>query len=199
MRKILVSVVLALVLVVSVAVPAFAYSTTAEVTVSATPAIVSISNDPATWTMNDSGATAPGDDVIRKATTYYSNDEDNSASPSTTVVDGECRFTVTNDGTVPVDIAIDMADFVGGTDAMTNGDDGTGGVGTFGAQAYVSGAAIADAVTITVAGAAVISNLPDTASNTKKWGLEIATQTDDFTDATLTESTVTLTATEYTA
>ena len=196
MRKIIVATVLALVLVVSAAVPVFA-ATTADVTVTATPAIVSISNLPTAWTMNDSGATTPGDDAIRKATTYYSNDEDNTAAPSSTVVDSECRFTVTNDGTVNVDIEISMSDFSGGTDPMTNGDTGSAGVGTFGAKAYVSGALLSAASVITVAGTAdVIANLPHTASNTKKWGLQIATQTDDFTDSTSTTSTVTLTATE---
>ncbi len=200
MRKILVSVVLALVLVVSAAVPAFAADTD-TVTVSATPAIISIANAPTAWTMNDSTATVtPGDDVIRKATTYWSNDLGNTTSPTATVAADECRFTVTNDGTVPVDIEISMSSFVGG-DAMVNGDGGTAGAGAgvFGAEVYLVGAAIADAVNITIAGTAdVIANLPDTTGNTKKWGLEILTQSDDFTDATQQDSAVVLTATEYT-
>jgi|GEM_PF-1611224 len=198
MRRIIIATVLALVLAVSAAVPAFAFSTTADVTVSATPAIVSISNDPSAWTMNDSTATAGGDNVIRKATTYYSNDAGNLIAPAATVIDADCRFTVTNDGTVPVDIAIDMADFVGGLDPMVNSDLGTADVGKFGAKAYVSGGSNAG-TPITVAGVAdVIANLPDSTGNTKKWGLIVATQTDDFTDATLTDSAVTLTASEYT-
>lgn len=196
MRKIIVAVVLALVLVASAAIPAFA-ATTQDVTVTATPAIVSISNSPTDWTMNDSGATTPGDDAIRKATTYYSNDNDNTAAPSATVLDGECRFTVTNDGTVAIDIAISMSDFTGGTDAMLNSDGGTPGAGegVFGTEAYVSGELLSAAQAITVVGTAdVITSLA--AAGTKDWGLEIATQTDDFTDPTSTTSTVTLTATE---
>lgn len=196
MRKILVSAVLALVLMVSAAVPAFA-ATTQDVTVTATPAIVSISNTPTDWTMNDSTAITPGDDAIRKATTYYSNDADNTVAPASTVIDANCRFTVTNDGTVAVNIAISMSHFSGGTDAMLNSDGGTAGAGAgvFGAEAYVSGELLSAAPAITVAGTAnVITNLA--AAGAKKWGLEIATQTDDFTDSTSTTSTVTLTATE---
>ncbi len=195
MRKIIVAIVLALVLVVSVAVPVVA-DTTAEVTVTATPAIISISNLPIDWTMNDSGATAPGDDAIRHATTYYSNDAGNLIPPTGGgVLDAECRFTVTNDGTVNVDIAIAFADFTLGH-AMANSDTGSATATAFGARAYVSGDTTPGPA-LTVAGTAdVIINLPHTASNTKKWGLEVATRTDAFTDPTTMQATVTLTATE---
>jgi len=185
--------VLALVLVVSAAVPAFA-ADTAEVTVTATPAIISISNLPIDWTMNDSAA--GGDDAIRHATTYYSNDAGNLIPPTGAgVLDAECRFTVTNDGTVNVDIAIAFADFTSGH-AMANSDTGSATTTAFGARAYVSGDTTPGPA-LTVAGTAdVIIDLPHTESNTKKWGLEVATRTDAFTDPTSMEATVTLTATE---
>jgi len=193
MRKIIVATVLALMLVVSAAVPAFAYDTTAEVTVTATPAIISIDNAPDNWTINSTG-----DSLIRKATTYWSNDGGNTTSPTADpIAAGECRFTVTNDGTVAVDIEISMSSFTGGADPMTNSDGGTAGAaaGQFGAEAYLATQTLVSAVNLTIAGTAdVITALAST--GTQKWGIELATQTDDFTDAAETSSTVTLTATE---
>jgi len=194
MRKILVSAVLALVLVTSAAVPAFA-ADYADVTVTATPAIIAITNAPTDWTMNDSGATAPGDDAIRHASTYYSNDADNTAQPSATVDDGECRFLLTNTGTLNLDIAIAFSDFTLG-DTMPNSDTGSATATDFGAKAYVSGDSFPGSE-LTVAGTAqVIANLPHTASNTKKWGVVVYTRTDAFTSTTSMEATITLTATE---
>lgn len=188
MRKLIVSAVLALVLVVSATVPVFA-ATTADVDVTATPAFVSITNLPTTWAIN--GLT--GDSLIRPSTTYYSNPLGDETVPSTTVLDTECYFTVTNDGTVNVNIAIDFPDFTLG-DTMTNGGTGAGGVGTFGAKGYVSDVLYASAVTLLddVTGT-VISSL---APGTKKWGIMLATQTDAFTSSTAMTSTVLLRATE---
>ena len=194
MRRIIVATVLTLMLVVSAAVPAFAASTD-TVTVTATPAIISISNAPSAWTMNDSGATTAGDDAIRNATTYYSNDNDNTVAPSNPALDSECRFTVTNDGTVNVDIAIAFADFTLGH-AMPNSDSGSATATEFGARAYVSQVATPGPALTVVGTADVITNLPHSASNTKKWGLQVATRTDAFTDDTQMQATVTLTATE---
>lgn len=192
MRKIVVAAVLALILVASAAVPAFA-ADTAEVTVTATPAIISISNLPIDWTMNDSAA--GGDDAIRHATTYYSNDAGNLIPPTGGgVLDAECRFTVTNDGTVNVDIAIAFLDFTLGH-AMPNSNTGSATATEFGARAYVSGD-MTPGPPLTVTGADVITGLPHTVSNTKKWGLEVATRTGAFTDQTTMQATVTLTATE---
>lgn len=189
MRKIIVATVLALVLVVSVAVPVFA-ATAADVDVTATPAFVSITNLPTTWTIN---GVASGDSLIRPTTTYYSNPLGDETAPASTVDDADCEFTVTNDGSVNVNIAIDFPDFTAG-DAMTNGGTGDGGVGTFGTKGYVSGELLSAAVVLLATGTPTV--ISDLAPGSKKWGIMLATQTDDFTSATSMTATVTLTATE---
>jgi hypothetical protein len=194
-RKPLIAILIALALVVIPVGTAFA-SSTADVTITATPAYVSLSlGAVTTWPIN--GIT--GDGKIRKSTTYYANPLGDTTAPTNPVVDGDCRFTFTNDGNVPIDIVCDFADFASG-DAMTNSNGGytSNGPNAFGASGYESGAAWpGGAVIFQSSGSATfISNLA--ASGTKMWGVALLTQSGDFTSDTQMTSTITCTATEYT-
>ena len=126
MRKFIASLVLALMLITALTVPAIA-ATTQDVTITATPTFISISNAPSTWTIN--GIT--GDSKMDLDTVYYANPLGDTTVPSTTVVDGECRFTLTNTSNVATDITVNCGHFTGG-DAMQNSDDGSNGANAYG-------------------------------------------------------------------
>ena len=182
-----------LVLSLAVVTPAFAVE---EVTVTATPAFLAISNAPGTWAPND----IVGDGVSPKGftapdTVYYSNPLGDELVPSDPVVDGECRFTITNTSTIPIDLTVDFPDFTGG-DASTNTDDvGANGVGAFGAFSYCTGMTYSTGKVVakTTGSAAMKSALA--ATTDIKWGLTYETQSDDWTSGTAMESTVVITAT----
>jgi hypothetical protein len=188
MRKTLFAILLALALVLIPVGSAFA-ATSAQVDVTAHPSILSISNSPATWEVN--GITTPGSKIV-KNTTYYANPLGDTTAPSATVVDGECRFTLTNDGDVNVDVNIAMSDL----GAMTNGGGGyaSNGATSFGASAYISGLAWPGAaVTLTTGGGAFETAF---APGSVKWGVALLTQTDSFTVPGDLTGTIDLTATE---
>ncbi len=192
MRRWLLGVLVAGLLAVVIAVPVLA-ATSADVTITATPAYIEITNDLGTWTLN--GLT--GDSTIVENTIYYSNPGGDTTPPSSTVVDGECRFTVTNAAasSVNVDFTVDIGNFTGGSDPMTNGDDGNNGVGTFGAYSWYSGQSYASKVVAkTTASAELIPNIAPAA--TKKWGAEIETQTDVWTGGSASTATMTISATK---
>ena len=137
MRKTLFAIMLALALVLIPVGSAFA-ATTATVTVTATPSILSITQCPG-YLGSKLALSTPVTKIVRN-TTYYSNPLGDTTAPTgAAVVDGECRFTLTNNGDVNVDITINMTDL--GT--MTNGEGGytVNGATSFGASAYVSGSA----------------------------------------------------------
>lgn len=187
--KWLILIVLALALMFSVPLVALA-DTSAEVTVTAVPTYVSITNSPNAWTIN--GLT--GDGKIDKATTYYSNPGGDEVAPSATVVDGECRFTVNSTSSVNINLTINFANFTGG-DAMTNGNSGAGGVGTFGAKSYFSGTAWeGDAVIAQNSGSDVA--YANMSAGEIMWGLMVAVQTDDFTSGESMEAAVNISAAE---
>jgi hypothetical protein len=194
MRRLIVSLALALVLVASFAVPAFA-ATTADVTVTATPAYVSLSlGAVTTWPIN---GVFGGDSKIRPSTTYYANPTGDTTEPTATVVDGDCRFTFTNDGNVAIDIKRNFADFAG--IVMTNINTGyaNNGATAFGASGYASDAAWPGGAVIfkNAASGVFITNLA--ATFTKKWGVALKTQSDPFASATSMTSTITCTAIEH--
>jgi hypothetical protein len=193
MRKTILAILLALVLTVVPAASAFA-ANPVIVTVTATPAAVSLSVDFATWTVN--GIT--GDSKMRENTTYYSNPLGDETAPSATVANGDCRFQFTKDGNVAIDITCDFADFTGG-DAMTNSNGGyaVNGANAFGASGYESGKDWpTDAVIFKNSGSAIfISNLAISA--TDKWGIALLTQSAPFVSTTGMTSTITCAAVEH--
>lgn len=109
--KVLIGLVLALVMVFSFAVPAFA-ATDATITVTATPAYISMTNSPNTWTLNDivgDGVSPKG--TIAVDTIYYANPLGDGTAPSATVVDGECQFNITNTSTITTDVTVNSGNF----------------------------------------------------------------------------------------
>jgi len=162
-----------------------------EVTVTATPSFISVSNTPIDWSING----ILGSGKIAKSTTYYTNPLGDTTSPSDPVVDGECRFTLDNTSSIATNITVNFPDFTGG-DAMTNGNSGSAGVGSFGAYSYHSGMTTYDTDKVVAKSAASDALKSSLAADTDLlWGLEVATQTDDFSSGDEMSSTVTITAT----
>ena len=132
---------------------------------------------------------------IAISTTYYSNPLGATTQPTEAgILDTECRFTITNTSSVATDLTVNFIHFTGG-DAMQNSGTGSGGVGTFGAYSWPSGAVYSTGKVIALnAGSAVMKNALAATTNIK-WGLTLSTQTDEWTTGAAMSSTVTITAT----
>ena len=188
MRKAILSIAIALMLLVVFAVPIFA-ATSQDVTVTATPAFISIANSPGTWTINEYD-----DSVIAPATEYWSNPLGDTSSPSDPVVDDECRFQITNSSTVATDLTVNFIDFTGG-DAMLNSGTGSGGVGEFGAYSYCTGMTYSSGKVIADNAGSSVMKDGLAATTDIKWGVSCDTQTDVWTSSDDMISTITITAT----
>jgi len=191
-KKLLIAVMLVLALVLVPVTPAFA-DTSQEVSVTATPAFIGIANAPDNWTVNDIvGVGTKG--VMAVDTVYYSNPLGDCDVPSDPVVDGECRFTITNTSTVITDLTVNFPDHAGG-DASTNSDLGTNDTTKFGAYVYCTGMTYSSGkVVCKKAGSAAMKE--DLAATTDiKWGITYESQSDAWTSPTPMTSTVTITAT----
>ncbi len=174
--------------------PTTAYALTSQnVTVTATPSYIAISNSPATWAIND--VAGAGGKTILVNTQYYSNPLGDTTIPSDPVVDGECRFTVTNTSSIITDLTVAFPNHTGG-DASTNSDLGTNGATTFGAYGYCTGMTYSSGkVVVTVAGAKIKDSLG--ATTNIKWGLAYKSQSNAWTSGTAMSSTVVITATAH--
>ena len=149
-------------------------ATSANVTVTATPAFISITNAPNTWELD--GLT--GDSRVAVDTLYYSNPLGDTTAPAgANVVDAECRFTVTNTSTVAIDLHVNCGHFAGG-DAMQNSDTGANGVGEYGAYSWASGAAYPGGKVVMKTAASLVMKDALAALTDIKWGAEIETQSD---------------------
>ena len=179
-------------LVVGMTMPTLAAST-ATVTVTNTTQFLSITNNVSTYNFNATGVAHAG---VLPSTTYYSNPTTSQVTaPSSTVVDGECAFQITDASSVAVDITFTASNMSSG-DASTNGNTGTAGATSYGAYTYVSGIALASKVECSSSGSAVgISNLG--ASSTKYWGLQLNEQTNAWTTATPATFTLLATASAH--
>lgn len=186
--QLLIAFALVLALTIPFAVPAYA-ATNQDVTVTATPAFIAISNSPTTWTIN--GITGSG--VIAEDTIYYTNPLGDTTSPSSTVVDGECRFTITNTSTVAIDLTVNFPDHTGG-DASTNSNLGTNDTTKFGAYSYFSGDLFSAKVIAQSSGSAVAYD-GLAASTDIKWGLMYESQSNTWTSGSAMSSTVNIAAT----
>jgi hypothetical protein len=169
-------------------------ATTAQISVTASPAFISISNSSSTWTINTENS---GSGKIAPSTTYYANPLGGATSPSSTVVDGECDWTITNTSTIATDLTCNWSDWTSG-DASTNSNAGTAGATTYGAKVYYSGETFASAVTVKSSGSTT-GNLRNNlgATTDVKWGLVCLTQTSAWTSGTAMTSTVTVTSTAH--
>ena len=179
-------------LVVGMSMPTLAAST-ASITVTNTPQFLSMTNNVSTYNFNATGAAHAG---VLPSTTYYSNPGGQTTAPSSTVVDGECAFQITDASSVAIDIVFTASNFSGGSDNSTNGNTGTAGATSYGAYTYVSGIALASKVECSSSASATgISNLG--ASATKYWGLQINEQTGAWTGATPATYTLLATASAH--
>jgi hypothetical protein len=108
--KRLIGILLAISLVLGVSVPAFA-ATTADVTITATPTYIAMTNSENTWALG----------VITATSTYYwTSDNLVAAEP---LVNGDMKSTITNTGSVAEDIDIKVAAFTGGVGWAISTDD----------------------------------------------------------------------------
>jgi len=186
-RRLIVSAALVLVLL---AVPMVALAGTSEdVSVDATPSYLCIVNAPSTWTLN--GIT--GNSKIAPDTIYYSNPLGDTTPPSATVVDGDCRFTITNTSSVAIDLTVNCSDFIGG-DAMLNSGTGSNGVGEYGAYCWHSGMTYSSKVVVLTTGSGVMKDAL-AATTDIKWGAEIETQSDAWGSGDQMSATLNITAT----
>lgn len=188
-HRVLVMVLLVLALVAVPAMPALA-ATSQDVTVTATPAYIAIANAPATWHIN--AITLSG--VILVDTTYYSNPLGDNETPSDPVVDGECRFTITNTSTIVTDLTVNFPSHAGG-DASENSDNGSNGNDYFGSNSYFSGENYSTQATIAKAAASDLAYEDLAATTNIKWGLDYTSQIDDWTSGDNMTSTVNIAAT----
>ena len=174
-------------------VPSTAFAATfQEVTVTATPSFISISNSPGTWAIND--VAGAGGKTILVDTVYYSNPLGDTTVPSDPVVDGECRFTITNTSSVAIDLTVNFPDHSGG-DASTNSDLGTNDTTKFGAYSYCTGMTYSTGKVIAKKAASSVMKNALAASTGIKWGLAYESQSNAWTSGTAMTSTVVITAT----
>lgn len=186
MRKLILSLALALMLLVLSAVPAFAL-TSQDVTVTATPSFIGIANAPSAWDLNDASP-------VLVDTVYYANPEGTTTPPSATVLDAECDFTITNSSTIATDLTVNCGDFAGGP-TMTNSDsDGSNGATTYGGFSWYSGMTYSGKVVMKTTGSAVLKDALVAETNIK-WGAEIETRTTAWDSGDEMEATMTITAT----
>lgn len=189
MRKLFISLVLALMLLASFAVPALA-ATSDTVDVTATPEFIAITNAPGTWTIN--GLT--GTSVILVDTMYWSNPLGDTTTPTVgAATDSECRFQITNTSSVAIDLTVNFPNHTGG-DASANSNGGANGTTTFGAKTYFSGQASGAWIVLQASGSAVGYDALAATTNIK-WGIQYESQTNAWTSGTSMLSTVTITAT----
>ena len=190
-RSMLLAVLLVMVMVIATAIPVAA-ATTATVTVTAVPAYISIATN-SSWTINGiDGAGGAGSGLILTSTTYYANYQGNTTAPSATVAANECYVGVTNDSTIDINVAADMANFTGG-DAMTNGS-GTAGANAFAAWVQVEGGSWGSKVQMDATGSGTFWTT-STPGDDKGIVFQVDTQTGDWASAASQSSTITLTAT----
>lgn len=169
-------------------------ATSQDVTITATPLYLAITNSPSTWTLN--GITGAG--TIEPDTVYYSNPLGDTTTPSATVADGECRFTVTcTAGATTCDLTVNCGDFSGGDANMTNSDDGSNGASSYGAYSWYSGMTYSSKVVMKTTGSSELYSAGLAASGTLKWGAEIETQTGSWGGGSSSTATMTITATEH--
>jgi len=181
-------------LVGATASPALA-ATTAVVTVTGTPSYVGIAIAPTTYTINSDNS---GSSVMLINTTYYSNPLGGTTAPSSTIVDGECDFTITNTSSIVTDLTGNMSDGSGGSNPMTNVNGATPGAASYSAYAYYSGETFASKVLLKSSGSATGNFKSNLGATTNiKVGFQFSTQTGAWTGGTGSTYTLTITSTAY--
>lgn len=180
-RKLLLSLVTAILAFGAFALPMSA-GTSADVTITATPTFLSITNSEATWTLG----------AITAASTYYwTADGLVAAEP---LVDGDMKATITNAGSVLCDVNIKCANFTGGVGWTLSADE-TPAANEINLRAGITGMANRAAMKqVTNADIELIDSLA--ASGTMMWCMELETGT--FTDGAGKTGVATLTIVAHT-
>jgi hypothetical protein len=189
-KKRIFTILLALGLLLALTTTPVAAATSQNVTVTAAPSYIDIANSPSTWTLN--GITGSGNIAVN--TVYYANPLGDTTSPSATVADGECRFTVTNTSSIAIDLTVNSGDFSGGDANMTNSDTGANGATSYGGYSWASGSTYSAKVVMKTTASAVMKDALAASTNIK-WGAEMETQTNAWTGGTSSTCTMTITAT----
>ena len=167
-------------LLIANTVPAMA-ATTADVTITATPEYLAITNDTGNWAI---GAIAEG------ATVYFTAD---SLVPAEPLVDGDMKGTLTNTGSVTSDIDVKCADFTGGVGWTLSADE-TPGLNEVNLRAGISGMAdLAAMIQVVNADTELVDSLA--AAGTKKVCLILETGT--FGDGVAKSGTLTFTISKH--
>ena len=131
-------------------------------------------------------------------TTYYSNPLGGTTSPSATVVDGECDFTITNTASIATDLTGNMSDGSGGSNPMTNVNGAAAGAASYSAYAYYSGETYSAKVLLK-SSASTLGNFKSNlgATTNIKVGFQFSTQTGAWTGGTGSTYTLTITSTAH--
>lgn len=168
-------------------------ATSEGVTVTATPAYVAMTDDPDTWTLNDivgDGVSPKG--TIAPDTIYWSNPLGDGTTPSDPVVDGECRFTITNTSTITTDVFVIIGNFSGGSADMTNSDDGSNGATSYGAYSYCTGMTYSTGKVVCKTSGSLATKEDLAPTTDIKWGLAVETQTDAWAGGSSSTATATV-------
>lgn len=166
-------------------------ATYADVTVTASPNYIAISNAGGNWTINS----LTGDSKVDPNTTYYSNPLGDTTAPSATVVDGECKWTITDTSSVRIDMKVTMTDFTGG-DASTNSGTGSNGATSYGAYAWYSGMTYSNKKVVKTSGSDTLYTSGSAGAGDIKWGVEVKTQSNAWGSGDDMTATLTITATK---
>jgi hypothetical protein len=196
-KKILIGLMVAVLLTLGLVSPMMA-DTAQNVTVTATPAYVSIANDLDTWTLNG----VIGDGFILTDTIYYSVDDDavsDTTTPAATVNSTSCRFTLTDTSGVNITLKVTMENFAGGDADMTNSGLGSNGAADYGAYSYYTGCTygtdkqiVKEGADIATTGVLYTSTVAGGADI--GWGVGVETQTDAWAGSTPSTAQLTITA-----
>ena len=193
MKKLILSLVISLGLLLSFGGNVLA-ATSQDVTVTANPDYLSITNSPESWTLN--GITGEG--FIFVNTIYYSNPLGDTNAPSATVLDGECRFTAHNPlGAETCDLTINISDFTGGDAVMLNSNDGTNGLFEFGGYCWYSGMTYNDKVIMKTTGSDKMYSLGLAEDTDLLWGAEIKTRFSNWASQAPSTAIMTIIATAH--
>ena len=189
-RRTAVAILIAVTLVLSGVLPALA-ATSQDVTVTATPSYIAISNGQATWTING----IAGSGVIEPSTTYYANALGDTDVPDATVGATEGYFPITNTSSVDITLTVDMENFAGGDANMTNGETGSAGATSYGAYSWYEGQTYANKVIIKTngTGSDVLWTSPTPGADIDL-GAEISTQTNAWAGGGSSTATLKITA-----
>jgi hypothetical protein len=124
--------------------------------------------------------------IVAESTTYYAK----GSAPSNPVVDGDCTYAITNNGSVPIDVSITGNNFTGGVGWTLGANVGSNVVKI---TVYKTGDNPASGVVLTTGGQAFISNLA--AAGHTHWDFRFDTGT--FTDGVAKSTTIRLTSTVH--